>query len=109
MDGDGAVGGAERLTALLPRHALDIADHSLGFLVVPVREEPAWALRNIATQQQDPQTENGADAEAETPTDVGRKTLRIEKHKRCGRAECGTDPKAAVHDEIDPTAQPRGG
>ena len=70
----------------------------------PVDEQPARALRQNTAEQQDAKAERGADAEGEPPSEVGRKSPRLEQDCRPERTCQRAQPEAAVDREISATA-----
>ena len=86
----------------------DVADDPLGFLVASVNEQPAWAFRDVAPDQQHEDSEDGADAEREPPSDVGREVRRVQQHQGAGRSGGRSQPVGPVDDQIHATAHPRG-
>lgn len=81
--------------------SLDLVDDPLGFLHPAVQEQPAWALRDVAAYQQDPQPDDGSCGEGDPPADVGREERRVEQGQRGDTADRGSHPEAAVDREID--------
>ena len=76
----------QRLAGFPFNVGFDLADDPLGFLVVSVNEQPARAFRNVAPDQQHEDAEEGADAEREPPSDVGREVRRVQQDKGAARS-----------------------
>jgi len=85
---------------------LDLLDDLLGLLRVAMDEEPARALRDVPADEKDPDPERGADAEGQTPSEVGREQRGVEERDREQRAAGRAEPVAAVDDQVDPTPDP---
>jgi hypothetical protein len=99
--------GASLAVRLLGDHLLYLGDQPLGLLVAPVDEQPARALRDVAPHEQDPETENGAQAEGDAPADVDREQALVQQQDREQRAEGGAEPEGPVDDQVDGPAHAR--
>ena len=64
-DLDRVAGLLELLAGVLAHLGLDLVDQPLGLLLAAVDEQPARALGQVAAQEQDPEAEQGAQAEGD--------------------------------------------
>ena len=97
----------ELLFVLLLDGPLDVADDRLRLLLATVDEEPARTLRHVSANDENAQTDHGAEQEREAPADARGEQRLVEQQDRNSRAEGGADPVGAVDDQIDAAAHPR--
>src|SRR5579871_1842485 len=86
---------------------LDVSDRSFCLSLIAVRDKPARAFWDVASQKQDAEAEEAANGEAKTPTEVGRDQARIEEQQRGTGARHCSKPEAAIHDEVNATPMSR--
>jgi len=62
--------------------ALDLADDPLGLVVAAVDEQPPRALGDVPADQQDAETQQGAEREGQPPADVDREDVGVQQDQR---------------------------
>ena len=82
--------------------ALDVPRDLLGLLLAAVDEQPARALRDVAADDQDRQSEDEAEPEADAPLQQRRED--VQRGDRQQRAGGGSGPVGAVDQDVDPAA-----
>ena len=87
---------------------LDVGHDLLGLLLAAVDEQPPRALRDTPAHDQDPETEDRAEAEAQPPADVDGEDAGVEREHREERAGGRPAPVAAVDRDVDASAFLRG-
>src|SRR5699024_4516314 len=60
----------------------DIADDFFGFVLTTVDEEPAWAFGDGSSNQQNRQSNHQAEEEGQTPPDIFREQVLVQRHDR---------------------------
>ena len=106
-DGDG--GALRNRFEMLPvpeRGFLDAADGLLGLLHATVGDEPAWAFREIAPDEDDHERQGRADQEANAPSFA--RSQRAEQQERRERANDRAEPVGAVDPHVGASPVPRG-
>src|SRR6185295_19163085 len=77
-DGDRVARRRELRAGLATHILLDPGDDPLGLLLVAVEEQPARALRDVAADDEDAETEDRTRAERQAPADVAREDRRVQ-------------------------------
>ena len=70
-------------------------DDPVGLLLPAVDEEPAWALGNVAADEQDPEAEGRAHREGDPPADVGGEDRLVEEDQRQDAAPGRAEPETS--------------
>jgi hypothetical protein len=84
--------------------ALDVIEHLVGFLDTTMRHQPARRFGQPQPHQEDDEPEHRADEEGQAPSQIRRQHGWIKQYDRGCRPERSADPKAAVNNQIGPTA-----
>jgi hypothetical protein len=101
-------GGDQLLARGLDHLALDVARDALGLLLVAMQEQPARALRDVATHEQDPEAHRAASPNASRQPMFLANRRVVEQEQRRQRAEDRADPVRAADDQVDRAAHARG-
>ncbi len=73
-----------------------------------MNEQPAWAFRDVAPDQQHKDAEDGTQAEGEPPPHVGREVRGVQQDQRSGCSSGRTQPIGAVDDQVNTAAHAGG-
>ena len=103
-----AIGHRRQRPVLRRDLGFDALHDGLGFVGAAMRDEPAWALGDVAPHQQDRDRQQRPQREAGAPAPHGAQHARVEQHQAQAGAQRGADPEAAVDRQVDAAAHPRG-
>src|SRR6516225_2979666 len=88
--------------------ALNVIEDRVRFLGTTVRHQPTRRFRQPEAHEKNDEPQPRTDQKSQAPAQVRWEHCGIEQHYRAGCANCRSNPKTSIDDEIGPTAVTRG-